>query len=89
MDTTTGQQAETYQTDKLPFAAYLVLSGKSKVTQAKSNGPKRNVTFIMSPVPCDKDIASYFTGDAVVSANRFIEAMNELKRMAYEVRRNG
>ncbi len=69
---------ETFQTEDLHLAAYLIASGKSRL-QAILNGDSWKKSFELSPPPNDGDIAGYYTGNAEVSALRLCEQLRSLK----------
>jgi hypothetical protein len=77
---------DTYQTDKITFAAYLIATGKSELVKVLSNGTDKRVTFVLAPTPTVSDIAAFFDGNAQVPAINYSEAINELKRQAYRVK---
>jgi len=78
---------DTYRTEKLIFAAYLIAAGKATLTGAETIPHGKNVIFILSREPTDEDITEFFSGEARVSALRYAEAINTLKSVAYEGRR--
>jgi len=77
---------DTYQTDKITFAAYLIATGKSELVNVLSNGTDRRVTFVLAPTPTVSDIAAFFDGNAQVPAINYSETINELKRQAYRLK---
>jgi len=82
-----NQNKQTYETEKLTFAAYLLASGKSELKEAKPVTRSNIVLFVLSPPPSNEDITNFFNGTGQVSALKFSEAMNTLKSAAYEIRR--
>ena len=80
--------ANTYKTEKLTFAAYLIATGKAELVGTEPTPGSRQVTFVLSKHPSDEDISAFFTGSGKVSALRFSEVINSLKGVAHETRRN-
>lgn len=77
----------TYKTQKLPFASFLIVSGKAELVGVEPTPGSRNVTFILSRQPSDEEISAFFTGSGQVSALRYSESLNCLKGVAYEAKR--
>ncbi len=76
-----------YETEKLTFAAYLIVSDRAELIGARPMGKGRAVAFILSNAPTPDDVTCFFNGAGTVSALRFAEAINNLKSVAYEVQR--
>lgn len=76
-----------YETEKLTFAAYLIATEKAELIGASPVGKGKTVTFLLSKIPSNEDVTSFFNGAGTVSAIRFAEAINTLKSVAYEVKR--
>ncbi len=78
---------QTYQTEKLTFAAYLIASNKADLIGTQSSGTAKNVIFVLSATPTENDTMQFFNGTGTVSALRYSEALNTLKSAAYEAKR--
>lgn len=76
-----------YKTEKLTFAAYLILALNAELIGVTPLSDSRNVTFILSKSPEPEQITAFFNGTAKVPALRYAEAINRLKSIAYEARR--
>jgi len=76
-----------YETEKLTFAAYLIATEKAELIGARPVGKGKTVTFLLSRIPSNEDVSSFFNGAGTVLALRFAEAINNLKSVAYEVKR--
>lgn len=76
-----------YQTEKLTFAAYLMVALKADLIGVTPIGNTRTCVFILSKVPSQEQITGFFNGTAKVPALMYAEAINRLKSIAYEARR--
>jgi len=76
-----------YKTEKLTFAAYLIVAIKAELVGIQPIGNSRNVLFILSKSPSPKQLTDFFSGSARVPALKYAEAINRLKSIAYETRR--
>lgn len=75
-----------YRTEKLTFAAYLLLALKAELIGVTPLGNSRNVVFILSKSPAPDQVTDFFNGTAKVSALKYAETINRLKSIAYEAR---
>lgn len=79
-----------YESEKLIFCAWLIATGKARLIGTKPTGNGRQVAFLLSHVPSDKEVAEFFGGTATVPALRYAETIANLKSAAYEgIRRDG
>jgi len=79
-----------YVSEKLIFCAWLVATGKAKLTGTRPTGNGRQVAFLLSYVPSEEEVAEFFGGTATVPALKYAETIANLKSAAYEgLRRNG
>jgi len=76
-----------YETEKLTFAAFLIASNRADLIGARPATRGKDVLFILSKSPSNKDITDFFNSAGQVSALRYSEVINNLKSVAYEVRR--
>jgi hypothetical protein len=76
-----------YKTEKLTFAAYLMVALKAELVGVAPIGNSRNCLFILSKAPSQEQITGFFNGTARVPALKYAEAVNSLKSIAYEARR--
>lgn len=76
-----------YKTEKLTFAAYLIIALKADLVGIQPIGNSRNVIFILSKSPSSEQLTEFFNGSARVPALKYAEAINRLKSVAYEARR--
>ena len=81
------QSTPGYETEKLIFAAYLIASDRADLIGARPASRGKDILFILSKSPSPEDITSFFNGAGTVSALRYAEVINNLKSVAYEVRR--
>ena len=83
----TVKSSETYKSEKLPFVAFLLVTGKCELAGTESTPSSRIVTFLLSRQPTKEDIEAYFSGEGCVSARRFSETLTNLKGIAWEAKR--
>lgn len=76
-----------YKTEKLTFAAYLIVALKAELVGVAPMSNSRNCLFILSKTPNSEQVTGFFNGTAKVSALKYAEAVNSLKSIAYEARR--
>ena len=76
-----------YKTEKLTFAAYLMVALKAELIGVTPIGNSRNCLFILSKSPSQEQTTGFFNGTARVPALKYAEAINRLKSIAYEARR--
>ncbi len=86
MQRTTFPQ-DSYETEKLTFAAYLLAAEKSELLGVRPVGRGKAVAFVLSQSPSTDDVTAFFSGAGAVSALRYAETINTLKSVAHEVHR--
>ncbi len=73
-----------YETQRLNFAAFLIASGRSCYKGTRSLRGTRDVAFILSQAPTERDRNDFFSGAGQVSALKYAEVLNSLKGAIYE-----
>lgn len=82
------EEKPVYETDRLNFAAYLITSGKSKLTGCRPKGDGRTVIFQLSAKPDQDTINRFYSGDGLISAFQYEQTLKMLKGRAIEMRRS-
>lgn len=84
MTTSKQKTSQVYESEKLIFAAWLCASGKATLMGTKPTGNGRQVSFVLSYTPTEKETADFFNGTAEISALKYATAISNLKSAAYE-----
>jgi len=88
MTTPISTPTNSYETDKLNLAAYLIASGAVDLVRAYCPGSGSIVMFVLSRTPTENQISSFFNGTGMVSARKYADTLANLKAAVFEAKRS-
>ena len=76
-----------YKSEKLTFCAWLIAVGKATLVGTEPTGYGKQMFFILSKCPTEKEVSEFYSGEGIVSALEYSEVMARLKSIVYERRK--